>query len=119
VQWNDRAHFFALMSQVMRRVLINHARDRKRLKRGGDAERVSLDESGVIGHARDLDLEALEDALSDLESADPMKAAIVELRFYGGLTLEETAQHLRISKATVVRHWRLARAWLYHELDVE
>jgi RNA polymerase sigma factor (TIGR02999 family) len=116
IDWRDRSHFFRLMARVMRRVLVDHARDRSCLKRGGQAGRVTLDESGLVGADKGPDLIALDDALLDLERNDPEKAAVVELRFFGGLTIEETAEHLEVSPATIVRQWRVARAWLYREL---
>jgi RNA polymerase sigma factor (TIGR02999 family) len=117
VDWNDRLHFFAIAARVMRRVLLDHARRRHRQRRGGDAVAVSLD---VIAEpaapSAALDVERLDEALGELAAFDPDAAALVELRFFGGLTLEETAQALDSSTATVGRQWRTARAWLYDRL---
>ena len=115
MQWKDRAHFFAVSSQAMRRILVEHAR-RHNLKRGGNIQHVSLDEAAVIGGDEDVDLVALDRALTGLARMDPRKAQIVEMRFFGGLSVEDTAEVLKISPITVKRDWRAARAWLHHEL---
>jgi RNA polymerase sigma factor (TIGR02999 family) len=115
-EWPSREHFFAFAAHLIRRILVNHARGRNRAKRGGHAERVPLFEMADQGSLRAPALVALDDALTSLESLDPRKAAVVELRFFGGLTLEETAAHLGVSPETVGREWRRAKAWLYDEL---
>ena len=115
MQWKDRAHFFAVSSQAMRRILVEHAR-RHNLKRGGNVQHVALEEAVTIGGNEDTDLVAVDRALTGLTRMDPRKAQIVEMRFFGGLSVEETAEVLRISPITVKRDWRAARAWLYHEL---
>lgn len=111
VSWRDRAHFRALAARAMRQVLIERARARKGPRRGGGAERVTLDE-GHLFAPQGVDVEALDEALSRFEALDPVRARIVELRFYGGLSVEETAEVMGISPATVKRGWALARAWL-------
>ena len=117
VAWADRAHFMALAAQAMRRILADHARRRHALKRGGDAVRVTLVESEVPGAGGDADLASLDAALDRLAALDQRQARIVELRFFGGLTVEETAEVVGISPATVKRDWQVARAWLYRELQ--
>jgi len=112
----DRAHFFALCAQLMRRVLTDHARAQHTLKRGGGARTINLDESPAVGPAPRTDLAALNDALDELEKVDPRKARVVELRFYGGLSVEDSATALKVSPETVMRDWRLAKAWLWREL---
>jgi RNA polymerase sigma factor (TIGR02999 family) len=114
--WQSRAHFLATASRVMRRLLVNHARDRGRARRGGGALHVTLGESAAAAGARPLELLALERALERLAAVDPLKARLVELRFYGGLTVEETAEVLGLATATVGRHWRRAKAWLLADL---
>jgi RNA polymerase sigma factor (TIGR02999 family) len=116
VRWQDRAHFFALAGQAMRRILVDHARKRKAGKRGGAATNVTLNEAITPSKQRDVDVEALHDALEILESMDSRQARIVELRFFAGLTEEEIAEVLGISGGTVKRDWRTAKAWLFHEL---
>ena len=113
----NRSHFFAVASELMRRILVDHARRRAASKRGGGAVRLTLDPELVGGAAPDLDLVALDDALSELATLDPRQARIVELRFFGGLSAEEAAMVLGISRATVERDWGLARAWLYRRLQ--
>jgi RNA polymerase sigma factor (TIGR02999 family) len=115
MQWQDRSHFFAVSSQVMRRILVDHAR-RHNLKRGGNVQHVSLDEEAVAGRDQNVDLVALDRALEELERIDPRKMRIVEMRFFGGMSVKETAEALRLSTITIKREWRLARAWLYREL---
>lgn len=117
LHWPSRAHFFAFASKLIRRILVDHSRSRNRAKRGGHWERVDLDQISDRIPARSPDLVALDEALSDLESVDARKAAVVELRFFGGLTLDEIAEHLGISVETAGREWRRARAWLYKELQ--
>jgi RNA polymerase sigma-70 factor (ECF subfamily) len=115
MQWQDRAHFFAVSAQVMRRILVEHAR-RHNLKRGGDVQRVSLEEAAVVGGDRAADLVALDDAMNGLARIDRRKAQVVEMRFFGGLSVEETAEVLKVSSVTVKRDWSTAKLWLYREL---
>jgi RNA polymerase sigma factor (TIGR02999 family) len=115
MQWQNRAHFFAVSAQVMRRILVEHAR-RQNLKRGGGVPHVSLDEAALVGDHRAADMVALDDAMNALAQLDPRKAQVVEMRFFGGLSVEETADVLKVSAATVMRDWGTARAWLYREL---
>jgi len=115
-RWESRAHFFAVAAQVMRRVLVDWARDQARAKRGGVALRVSLSDVADFAVQRRTDLVALDDALTTLEALEPRKSRVVELRFFAGLSLEETADVLSVSVGTVRRDWSLARAWLYREL---
>jgi RNA polymerase sigma factor (TIGR02999 family) len=114
--WQDRAHFFRVAAKTMRRILINHARDHRAQRRGGGRRRVQLEESAIFCAGPDLDLIALDDALDRLARLDAEKAKVVELRFFAGCTVEETAQTLNTSTATVERHWRFARAWLLNKL---
>jgi RNA polymerase sigma-70 factor (ECF subfamily) len=115
MQWQNRAHFFAVSSQLMRRILVEHAR-RRNLKRGGGVQHVSLDEAAVVGGDRATDLVALDDALNALARLDARKVQVVEMRFFGGLSVEETAEVLHVSPVTVMRDWSTAKAWLYREL---
>ena len=115
MRWQNRAHFFAVSAQLMRRILVDHAR-RHNLKRGGGIQHVSLEETAVIG-GRDEDLVALDDAMQALARIDPRKVQVVELRFFGGLSVEETAEVLKVSEVTVMRDWSTARAWLYREIS--
>lgn len=117
VRWQSRAHFFAVSARLMRRILVDVARARKKLKRGGNAVWVSLDEAPEIPHATDAELVALDDALNALAAFDERKSRVVELRFFGGLTIAETAVVLQVSPITVTRDWDLARAWLARELS--
>jgi RNA polymerase sigma factor (TIGR02999 family) len=117
VDWQNRAHFIGVAASVMRRVLINHARGRLAAKRGGRREQVSLSLLEAGGAGRDLDLIALEDALKRLGAMDERKARVVELRFFGGLTVEEVAEVLEGSRATVEREWSFARAWLFDAIE--
>jgi RNA polymerase sigma factor (TIGR02999 family) len=114
MQWQNRAHFFAVSAQLMRRILVDHAR-RHNLKRGGGVQHVSLEEASVVG-GEDMDLVALDDAMNSLARLDPRKVQVVEMRFFGGLSVEETAEVLKISTVTVKRDWRAARTWLFREL---
>lgn len=116
VQWQNRAHFLAVAAQSMRRVLVDAARARQAQKRGGDYARVDLDTELIVAGAPDVDLVALDDALRTLGAADARRARVVELRFFGGLTVEETAEVLGVSPETVMRDWKVARAWLYQQL---
>ena len=115
-RWQNRAHFCAIAAHSMRQILIERARARGALKRGGAQPRVTLDEALVAGGERSFDLLALDEALERLAQMDPEQARLVELRFFGGLTVEETADAMNISPATVKRHWSVARAWLAREL---
>lgn len=115
MRWGNRAHFFAVSAQLMRRILVDHAR-RHNLKRGGGAQRVELEDIAVVGGGRAENLVALDDALQSLARMDARKARVVELRFFGGLSVEETAEVLQISQVTVMRDWSSARAWLYREM---
>jgi RNA polymerase sigma factor (TIGR02999 family) len=115
MQWQNRAHFFAVSAQLMRRILVEHAR-RRNLKRGRGVHHVSLDETVLVGVDPGVDLVALDDALNTLARADPRKVQVVEMRFFGGLTVEETATVLKVSPVTVRRDWSSARIWLYREL---
>ena len=119
VNWQDRAHFFAICARLMRRILTDYARSRNYLKRGGSARRVTLDEALMVSADPSLDLVALEGALNKLSAVDARKSSVVELRFYGGLSLKETAAVLKISTDTVTRDWNLAQAWLLREMDGE
>ncbi len=118
MQWQNRAHFFAVSAQLMRRILVDHAR-RHNLKRGGGVQHVSLDEASVVGGDQDMDLVVLDDAMKALARIDPRKVQVVEMRFFGGLSVEETAEVLKVSTVTVKRDWRAAKAWLYRELGGE
>jgi RNA polymerase sigma factor (TIGR02999 family) len=115
MQWQNRAHFFAVSSQLMRRILVDHAR-RHNLKRGGGVQHVSLEETAVAGGDRAADLVALDDAMEALDRIDHRKVQVVEMRFFGGLSVEETAEVLKVSPITVMRDWSTAKAWLYREL---
>ena len=117
VSWQHRAHFFAVSAQIMRHILLDRARRRVAAKRGGPAERVNLDEMPDLSGSRARELIALEDALNALAQNDARKARVVELRFFGGLSVEETAEVLAISPETVLRDWKFARAWLPAELS--
>jgi RNA polymerase sigma-70 factor (ECF subfamily) len=112
VSWQNRAHFFGIASQMMRRILVNHALARATAKRGGHAEKLALDEAIVVDGERQIDLVVLDDALKELEAADARQCRIVELRFFGGLSIEETAELLKLSPATVKREWNTAKLWL-------
>jgi RNA polymerase sigma factor (TIGR02999 family) len=116
VSWNDRAHFLAVAARVMRHILVDHARSRQYQKRGGHALRVSFDEGLVVAREPGQDLVALDDALTALAAIDWRKSQVVEMRFFGGLTLDETAEALNISRDTVKRDWKMAKLWLLREL---
>jgi len=113
MRWQNRAHFFAVAAQLMRRILVDHARSRHYAKRGPDACKVPLDEAVVVSQEPATDLVALDDALTNLAMFDPQKSQIVELRYFGGLSIEETAEVLGLSPTTVKREWRRAKAWLH------
>ena len=117
VRWQNRAHFFALCAQIMRRILLNHARDRLAQKRGGGAQHIELEEAVILTEEKSAELVALDEALTKLSKFDATKSRIVELRYFGGLTLEETAEALGIAPITVSVNWRLAKAWLVRELS--
>jgi RNA polymerase sigma factor (TIGR02999 family) len=117
VQWQDRGHFFAVATQVMRHILIDHARKYRYSKRGSGAQRVPLDEVASLGQQRAVDLVALDDALTNLARIDERKSKIVALRFFGGLSVEETAEVMKLSAVTVMREWRTAKAWLHREIS--
>jgi RNA polymerase sigma factor (TIGR02999 family) len=117
VSWNDRAHFFAMSARLMRRILVDHARSRLFKKRGGGAKPVTFDEGLAVASEPRPDLVALDEALQALAKLDARKGQVVELRFFGGLSVEETAHALNVSPSTVMRDWRLAKAWLLKELD--
>ena len=116
VHWQDRAHFFAISARIMRRILVDHARSRQFVKRGGGAKQVTLDDALVVSIERSADLVALDDALLALAALDERKSQVVEMRFFGGLSVEETAEALHVSEATVMRDWQFARVWLLQEL---
>jgi RNA polymerase sigma factor (TIGR02999 family) len=117
VNWQSRAHFFGIAAQMMRRVLVDHAKAHQRAKRGGGAVRLSLDQPALVAGAPEMDVVALDEALGRLEKVDPERSRIVELRFFGGLSNEEASQVLGVSPATVQRRLAGAKAWLYHELS--
>lgn len=119
VRWQNRAHFFAIAAQTMRRILIDHARAQARAKRGGKGHKISLSEVAVVSEGRARELVALDEALERLAARDPRRARVVELRFYGGLNTDEIAEVLGISANTVTRDWNMARAWLLRELSAE
>ena len=116
VAWNDRTHFLAVSARIMRRILVDHARARRTMKRGGPGARVTLDDALVATHEPRHDFVALEDALQALAVFDERKSRVIELRFFGGLSVEETASVLEVSPDTVMRDWRLAKAWLQGEM---
>ena len=116
MRWENRAHFFAVSAQLMRRILVDHAR-RRNQKRGRGVEHVELEETAVIGGGRTANLVALDDAMQALARLDPRKARVVELRFFGGLSVEETAEVVKVSSVTVMRDWSTARAWLHREMS--
>jgi RNA polymerase sigma factor (TIGR02999 family) len=117
MNWQDRAHFFAVSAQLMRRILVDFARSSGCQKRGGGALHLSLDEAPSVGREPDPDLLAIDDALKSLAAVDERKSKVVELRFFGGLSIEETAEALKVSPETVARDWRLAKIWLLRELS--
>jgi RNA polymerase sigma factor (TIGR02999 family) len=116
VNWQNRAHFFAISAQLMRRILVDYARTRGYQKRGGGVPKVTLDEALMGPQEKGHDLVALDDALKALGEVDPRKSKVVELRFFGGLSVDETAEVLKVSPDTVLRDWRLAKAWLAREM---
>jgi RNA polymerase sigma factor (TIGR02999 family) len=116
IEWQNRAHFFAVAAQAMRRILVDHARRSGNQKRGGDAHKVALDEALVVSSERNAEVVALDDALALLAEIAPRKSQLVELRFFGGLSIEETAEVLKVSPGTVMRDWTFAKAWLRREI---
>jgi RNA polymerase sigma factor (TIGR02999 family) len=116
VRWQNRAHFFAIAAEMMRRILVDHARKRRAIKRGGDALKLTLNEALNASGERNLDLIAVDEALTKLAALDHQQARVVELRFFGGLDVEETAEVLSISTRTVKRDWRVAKSWIRREL---
>jgi len=116
-RWQNRAHFFGIAAQIMRRILMNYARDRQRKKRGGGAIQVSLSETDVVSVTKVSELLALDEALDRLAAIDERKAKVVEFRYFGGLSVEETAEVLDVSAITVTRDWNMAKAWLARELE--
>jgi RNA polymerase sigma factor (TIGR02999 family) len=119
VNWQNRSHFFALSANIMRRILINHARDRLTQKRGGNTSRIRLENENILSIQKSAELIALDEALTRLSKFDKTKSRIVEMRYFGGLTLEETAEVLGIARSTISLHWRLARVWLQKEIAGE
>ena len=117
VRWQNRAHFFGIAAQAMRRILVDHARAHAADKRGAGGHRVSLDDAQLAGGMPDIDVLALDEVLTRLATLDPEMSRVVELKFFGGLTMEETAEVMQTSPATVGREWRMAKAWLYAELS--
>ena len=117
VGWQNRAHFFAIAAQMMRRILVDHARARHYQKRGGGAQRVSFEEALVVSNERAAEVVALDEALTSLAEFDPRKSQMVELRFFGGLSIEETAEVLGVSPGTVMRDWTLAKTWLQRAIN--
>lgn len=116
-EWNDRLHFFSIASRIIRRILIDHARERHALKRGGGQQRVRIEDHEIAAPDRELDLVALNEALDELAEIDERQARIVELRFFGGLTVPEVAEAMSIGARSVDRDWQVARAWLFHRLS--
>jgi RNA polymerase sigma-70 factor, ECF subfamily len=119
VRWENRAHFLGIAARLMRQILIEHARRRTRAKRGGGAGTISLDEVALVSQARATELLALDDAMERLAAIDPRKSRVVELRFFGGLSTKEAAEVLHTAPNTVLRDWRLAKAWLHREISHE
>jgi RNA polymerase sigma factor (TIGR02999 family) len=119
VEWQNRAHFFGVAAQMMRRILVDHAKASRRDKRGGGARKIPLDEVANLTQEGSADLVALDEAMMKLEEIDPRKSRVVELRYFGGLSVEETAEVLAVSTKTVMRDWNLAKAWLYQEISRE
>jgi RNA polymerase sigma-70 factor (ECF subfamily) len=118
IDWQNRAHFFGIAAKLMRQILVDYARKRHFAKRGGNAWHVSLDEAAIIAEERASEIVALDEALRDLAEISPEQSRIVELRFFGGLTIEETAEVMRLSVDKVKRDWSMARTWLYHQIKV-
>jgi RNA polymerase sigma factor (TIGR02999 family) len=119
ISWQNRAHFFGVSAQLMRRILVDLARSRRALKRGGNVYTLSLEEALIVSPERGADLVALDDTLKALASIDPRRSRVVELRFFGGLSVEEAAEVLKVSPETVMHDWKLAKAWLLRELSAD
>jgi RNA polymerase sigma factor (TIGR02999 family) len=119
VRWQNRAHFFGIAAQLMRRILVDHARSRQTAKRGGGVQPISFDDALYVSDERSAEVVAVHEALEQLSKFDARKGQIVELRFFGGLSIDETAQVLRVSPGTVMRDWTLAKAWLHREITAE
>ena len=120
VKWQNRAHFFGIAANIMRRILVDYARQHRADKRGGAAEKIPLEEEIlIVSEGKSAELLALDEALENLAKIDEQKSKIVELRYFGGLSVEETAEVLGVSEVTVKRHWRMAKAWLYGQLSQE
>jgi RNA polymerase sigma factor (TIGR02999 family) len=117
INWQNRAHFFSVAAQVMRHILVDHARAHQAAKRGGGSGKLSLDDAVNFFEQRDVNLVALDEALAELAQLDPQQSQVVELRFFGGLSIEEVAEVLKISEGTVRYDWRMAKAWLYREMN--
>lgn len=117
MQWQNRAQFFGIAAQLMRRILVDHARKHARLKRGGAAQILSLDETAIVSNDRAAQFIALDEALTSLAQMDPTKSRIVEMKFFGGLNFEEVAEVEKVSSRTIRREWRKAKAWLHHEMQ--
>ena len=117
VRWQNRAHFFGVAAQMMRRILVDFARQRPRVEKEIEAHHISLDEAMTVTNEKDMDLVALDEALKSLGKVDERKSKIVELRFFGGLSVDETAEVLKVAPVTVMREWNKAKAWLYRELS--
>ena len=117
ISWQNRAYFFGVCARLIRQILVDFARSRRRLKRGGESPQVSLDEALVVSREAPTNLLALDEALNALAELEPRKSRVVELRFFGGLSVEETAEVLRVSQETVLRDWRLAKSWLLREMS--
>ena len=117
VEWQSRAHFFAVSAQVMRHILVDYARQHSSAKRGGNAERVTLDDKATVSRERASELVALDEAMQALEEIHPRRSQVVELRYFGGLNNKEASEVLKVSEATIERDWRFAKAWLYRELS--
>jgi RNA polymerase sigma factor (TIGR02999 family) len=119
VGWQNRAHFFAAAAQMMRKILIDYARKHRSQKRGSGVQRIALDDAITFAAERDLDLFALDEALSQLETFDERQSRIIELRFFGGLSIEETAEVMKLSPATIKNEWTMARTWLYKKMSIK
>ena len=117
--WQNRAHFFAVAAQMMRKILVDYARKHRSKKRGSGGQRIALDDAITFAAEKDLDLFALNEALTQLESFDERQCRIIELRFFGGLTIEETAEVMKLAPATVKNEWTMARTWLYTKLSIK
>lgn len=117
VKWQNRAHFFGISARIMRRVLLRYVRDRKRLKRGGGFQKISLSDAELMTDVKSSELIALDEALRRLEKLDERKSNVVEMKYFGGMSVDETAEVLKISKITVMRDWKMAKAWLAREMN--